>query len=135
MKTEIFNPYKRETTLIVSKDEQGLRINGNLVKFHHKNGVVMIENNTVGCGHSCHPNIDASGSVKGMKNLGYWGKEDETVKAGGFIYNLSSVVITNPLDLLAYHMEKNGYKIPEAVIQNCGNPLWAGVSITLPKIN
>lgn len=130
-----FAPYKRETELIFSKDEQGLRINGYLVAIKKNNGVVSIENYSVGLGHSCHPNIDCSGSVKGMKLLGYWKKEDKTVKAGGHIYNLSSIVISDPLDLLAYYIEVKGYQIDPNVIEKCGNPLWAGISVILPKLD
>jgi len=36
-----------------------------------------------------HPSIDASGSVRGMKKLGYWGKDDVCVRCGSYIYNLS----------------------------------------------
>lgn len=132
MKTENFAPYKLDTTLIVTKDEEGLRINGYLVAFKRQNGIVSIENYSVGIGHSCHPNIDASGSVKGMKNLGYWRKDATTVKAHGFIYNKSSIVISDPLDLLAYHMEYNGYEIKAEVIAQANK--WNGIAILLPKI-
>lgn len=36
-----------------------------------------------------HPSIHCSGSVRGMKNLGYWGKRDRCVRCGQYIYNLS----------------------------------------------
>lgn len=36
-----------------------------------------------------HPSIHCSGSVSGMKKLGYWGKNDECVRCGSYIYNLS----------------------------------------------
>lgn len=36
-----------------------------------KNGIAWIEDGSAGLEHSCHPNIAASGSVIGMKNLGY----------------------------------------------------------------
>ena len=36
-----------------------------------------------------HPSIHISGSVRGMKKLGYWGKHDQCVRCGNYIYNLS----------------------------------------------
>ena len=50
-----------------------------------KTGVAWIENGSTGMGHSVHPNIDDSGSVKGMKQCGYWNKEDKTtIQLNGF---------------------------------------------------
>lgn len=57
------------------------------------NGIAWIEDGSAGIGHSCHPNISASGSVAGMKKLGYWGKLDKTVQSHGFKYNISKFVI------------------------------------------
>ncbi len=36
-----------------------------------------------------HPSIHCTGSVRGMKKLGYWGKNDKCVRCGQYIYNLS----------------------------------------------
>lgn len=36
-----------------------------------------------------HPSIHYTGSVSGMKKLGYWGKNDKCVRCGQYIYNLS----------------------------------------------
>lgn len=36
-----------------------------------------------------HPSIHYTGSVRGMKKLGYWGKNDRCVRCGQYIYNLS----------------------------------------------
>jgi len=44
-------------------------------------------------GHSCHSNIDASGSITGIKNLGYWDKKDQIISSHGFKYNINSFVI------------------------------------------
>lgn len=65
-------------------------------------GIAWIEDGSTGCGHSCHANIDSSGSVSGMKKLGYWDKEDRTVRSHGFIYNIDTFVIDkeNELDLI-----------------------------------
>ena len=36
-----------------------------------------------------HPSIHYTGSVRGMKASGLWGKNDECVRCGNYIYNLS----------------------------------------------
>ena len=36
-----------------------------------------------------HPSIHYTGSVRGMKKLGFWGKHDVCVRCGQYIYNLS----------------------------------------------
>ena len=36
-----------------------------------------------------------------MKNLGYWQRNDQTVRAHGYIYNISHLVATDELDELA----------------------------------
>jgi hypothetical protein len=66
-----------------------------------KTGIAWIENGSTGCGHSAHPNIDASGSVRGMKSRGYWSKDDRTVRSHGFIYNIDSLVISDEYDQIA----------------------------------
>lgn len=40
----------------------------------------------------CHPSIHRTGSVAGMKKLGYWGKRDVCVRIGDYIYNLSRTI-------------------------------------------
>lgn len=57
-----------------------------------KNGIAWIEDGRTGLGISVHPNISATGSVRGMKNLGYWGRNDRTVRSHGFIYNIDSLI-------------------------------------------
>lgn len=64
-------------------------------------GIAWVENGSTGNSHSAHPNIDASRGVKGMKNLGYWGKEDITVRCNGTIYNISKFVVDDELDKIA----------------------------------
>lgn len=39
-----------------------------------------------------HPSIHYTGSVRGMKELGFWGKDDVCVRCGQCIYNLSVVI-------------------------------------------
>ena len=38
---------------------------------------------------ACHPSIHYTGSVRGMKRLGLWGKHDRCVRCGQYIYNVS----------------------------------------------
>lgn len=66
-----------------------------------RTGIAWVENGEAGIGHSCHPNISASGSARGMKAKGYWAKDDVTVKSHGFTYNVSSVVVSDDLDEIA----------------------------------
>lgn len=39
-----------------------------------------------------HPSIDRTGSVQGMKKLGFWGEDDVCVTVGDYIYDLSIVI-------------------------------------------
>ena len=57
-----------------------------------KSGIAWIEDGTTGTGISVHPNIDSSGSIRGMKDRGYWGKKDRTVRSHGWIYNIDKFV-------------------------------------------
>jgi len=69
--------------------------------FDEKTGIAWVEDGSSGNGHSAHPNIDASGSVRGMKQLGYWRNEDRTVRSHGFIYNIDRVVVSDEWDEVA----------------------------------
>lgn len=66
-----------------------------------RTGIAWVENGKVGCSHSAHPNIDATGSVRGMKNRGYWKKDARTVRTNGYIYNIDSLVVTDEYDQIA----------------------------------
>ena len=66
-----------------------------------RTGLAWVEDGHTGSQHSAHPNIDASGSVRGMKKLGYWGELDNVVRCRGTIYNISRVVVDDELDELA----------------------------------
>lgn len=57
-----------------------------------KTGIAWIEDGRTGLEISVHGNIDSSGSVSGMKTLGYWGKKDRIVRSHGWIYNIDSFV-------------------------------------------
>jgi len=66
-----------------------------------KTGIAWIEDSSTGLGHSVHPNIDESGSVRGMKERGYWGKDDKIVKSHGWQYNTSRFVVSDELDKIS----------------------------------
>ena len=72
----------------------------------YKGNLFCIENYSAGVEHSAHPNIDASGSVAGMKKLGYWRKDAVINRTHGAIYNMSLVVCSDPLDELCHALEK-----------------------------
>lgn len=64
-------------------------------------GIAWVENGSLGIAHSPHPNIDASGSVEGMKERGYWRKDAQTVRSHGYVYNISATVIEDEYDRVA----------------------------------
>lgn len=66
-----------------------------------KTGIAWVEDGSTGCGHSAHPNIDASGSVRGMKDRGYWSENARVVRSHGFIYNTDLLVVSDELDEIA----------------------------------
>lgn len=137
MSKQPFAPFDRDTVLEVYWDpsQPGLFINKNLIsKFNESNGIVSIENGSTGTGHSCHPNIDVSGSLTGMKQRYKSWREGKIVRSRGFYYNKSSIVISDPLDLLAYHMEYNGYRIKQSVIDWCKSHPMSVAIVTLDKI-
>lgn len=39
-----------------------------------------------------YPSIHYTGSVRGMKEMGFWGKHDICVRCGSYIYNLSKPI-------------------------------------------
>lgn len=57
-----------------------------------KTGIAWIEDGKTGSEISVHSNINVSGNVSGMKNLGYWRKKDRTVRSHSRIYNIDSFV-------------------------------------------
>lgn len=66
-----------------------------------RTGIAWIEDGQTGVGHSAHPNIDASGSVAGMKARGWWPQDALLVRSHGFIYNVSECVVTDGYDRIA----------------------------------
>lgn len=66
-----------------------------------RTGIAWVEDGTSGNAHSAHPNIGASGNVRGMRKSGYWGKADKVVRCRGFAYNISSSVVQDRLDAIA----------------------------------
>ena len=71
-----------------------------------KNGIAWIEDGSTGLRHSCHSNIDGAGSVRGMKALGYWGKEDRTIRSHGFIYNIDTFAVDEKIHTM-YWLQKS----------------------------
>ena len=65
-------------------------------------GIVWIEDGSTGMGISVHSNISNTGSVRGMKDRGYWGRKDRTVRSHGWIYNIDTLIVdnNNPLEKL-----------------------------------
>ena len=72
------------------------------------NGIAWIEDGSTGCGYSCHSNIDITGSVRGMKNLGYWKKDARTIRSHGWIYNIEDFA-DNDKALLIQEIERKYY--------------------------
>lgn len=66
-----------------------------------KTGIAFISNGKTGVRHSAHPNIDSTGSVRGMKKLGYWGEKDKTVRSNGYIYNVTKKIVDDMYDQIA----------------------------------
>lgn len=64
-----------------------------------KNGIAWIEDGRTGLGISVHANISSTGSVLGMKNLGYWGRKDRTVRTHGWVYNIDKFVCNKDNEL------------------------------------
>lgn len=67
----------------------------------NRTGIARVEDGTTGMAHSCHPNIDATGSVTGMRKGGYWRKGERSLKSGSFVYNIDSLVVTTEYDEIA----------------------------------
>ena len=72
-----------------------------------KKGIIGIKNYSQGFMNIAHPNIDSSGSVSGMKKLGYWGKTDKIEKVFGCNVNKSKIVISDEIDNFIAKMENN----------------------------
>ena len=66
-----------------------------------KTGIAWVEDGTTGMSYSCHASIDKTGSIRGMKNMGYWGKKDRTAQAHGFIFNIDTLWINSEYDKIA----------------------------------
>ena len=66
-----------------------------------RTGIAWVEYGSTGMRYSPHPNISATGSVRGMKQCGYWGKNDRTVRTHGFIYNIDHAITGDPFSQAA----------------------------------
>lgn len=58
----------------------------------NENGIVWVEDHSTGHRASVHPYISSTGSVAGMKKMGYWEKDDKIVESHGYMYNISRFV-------------------------------------------
>ena len=67
-----------------------------------KCGIAWIEDGTTGLVISVHSNIHYSGSIRGMKNRGYWDKKDRVIRSNGYIYNIDSFICdkNNKLEMI-----------------------------------
>lgn len=86
------------------------------VELHRdpKTGIAWVEDGRTGNGHSAHPNIDATGSARGMVKLGYWTMNDRTVRSHGYIYNIDRAVVSDRLDAIAnVHCQCGGKHLSE----------------------
>lgn len=63
-----------------------------------ESGIAWIEDGSTGMSHSVHANIDATGSVTGMKKRGFWKDDARCVKSHGYIYNIDTFVCDDELD-------------------------------------
>lgn len=91
-------------------------------------GLAWVEDGTTGCGHSCHPNIDVSGSVKGMKKL-HWGRDAVVVRSHGFYHCTSRFSASDGLDYVAaLHCQCGGKHVLdfEAFVQLIGDGYYDG---------
>lgn len=55
-------------------------------------GIAWIADGNSGLIYSIHANISSTGSVRGMKQIGRWGKKDKTVRTNGYIYNIDTFI-------------------------------------------
>ena len=67
-----------------------------------RTGIAWVEDGSSGAIHSAHPNIDVSGSIRGMKALGCWGQKDKCVRSHGSIYNIDRLVTDTEYDKVAH---------------------------------
>ncbi|WP_336794191.1 hypothetical protein [Gordonia malaquae] len=72
-------------------------------------GLAFAKDRSAGVLNTVHPSIDASGSVAGMVDRGYWSKGDHTIKVNGFIYNIDLLVISDDVDrIVVQHCQCGG---------------------------
>lgn len=88
---------------------------GDLVSLPILNAVCRIKNYSAGIEHCAHPNISVTGSVSGMRKLGYWRKTDIVYRQGSAWYNVSQIVTSHLLDELCLALEDTGCKCLRSV--------------------
>ena len=64
-------------------------------------GIAFVQDASSGCRYSCHSNIDITGSIRGMKSNGYWGKKDRCIKSNGYIYNIDTMIKSDTFEMIA----------------------------------
>ena len=75
------------------------RLDNSHILYRDENtGIAWVKDNASGLAYSAHPSIDTSGSVSGMKRLGYWKRSDKIVRSHGFYYNTSMLCISDVWD-------------------------------------
>lgn len=86
-----------------SKPKSFVRDLAEHVELHRdpKNGIAWVKDGRTGMGHSAHPNIDSTGSVKGMISRGFWRPDAVIVRSHGYIFNTSVVSATDEYDRVA----------------------------------
>lgn len=85
-----------------------------------KKGVVGIKNYSDGYIQLAHPDIDITGSIKGMKNKKYWEKDDKIIQVFNRKVNVSKTIINNIIDEFILKMELN-YNFYETILLKLSN--------------
>ncbi len=70
------------------------------VSVDEKTGICLVSDGS-GMSGGVHASIDITGSVRGMKACGYWGKNDRVRRAAGFQFNIDTRVISREADEIA----------------------------------
>ena len=88
-------------------------------------GIAFVYDASSGCRYSCHSNIDATGSIRGMKSNGYWKKNDRCIRSNGCIYNIDTMIKSDYFEMVAanYCMCESCLerKMPEEYIKKEGD--------------
>jgi hypothetical protein len=92
------------------------KINEDAVLYRdNKTGIAWIDSSFCGL-ISVHSNIQSSGSIRGMKDRGYWGRKDRCLRTNGFIYNIDRFVFYSDIPGTPV------YEYEHIVAENCNCP-------------